>query len=503
MLTEMRVEVGTFMDGLSIQNWDVGMLSRLLLLIAGTLLLGYWNGRLSNRYAAEIQANLYRSLIHHASMQSELRDGKDGKIVTLMTKDVDAVNRCILRTLQRLIPDVALFLVVVYTLGQRVHWLLALGIVVLCTIQIIVTWVVNTRLNGKRHDFQNELDVSNQAAFFGIDNLEAVKAYSCEELMSRTYRNRFENYNKLNVAINRVTWALSAGSLFFTFAIMFLITIVCGELAAAGRISIGTFFVALTLIDSVISPVMRFHNSIQIVLGTKPNVERIDNFLSTSEQSLSENFEEMENKIEFQEVCFSYVSGKQVLDHVSFSLVPGKCNYMLGKNGCGKSTIVKLLLGVQRAQAGRILVMGHTVDAVSPVSLCRSIAVLTQDTVMLPTTIWDNLTLHDPQISKERVYSMCKAIGIHDEINAMPDQYATLLQDRGEPLSVGQRKRIAIARTLLRDASSYIFDEPSAGLDHDHVLLLKDMFHTLAQERIVLIITHDAALREDDGDLWR
>lgn len=510
-LTAMKVAVGNLIDLLPAWKHETGMLFQLFALIAGTSLLGYLHGRLSNSYVAVIQTRIYRRLIQHISLQADLSGEDGGQITTLITNDVNAINKCILRILQRLLPDVTLFLAAVYTLGQSTDWLLALAIITLCAIQIMVTWVVNNRLNGKRHDFQKELETSNQTAFYGIDNLEAVKAYGCENTMYRNYCKSFEKYNRLNTTINRVTSTLSAGSLIFTFAVMFFITIVCGEMAAVGRISIGTFFAALTMIDSILSPVMRFDNSVKIVFSAKTNTERINRFLSTPEQSLarSKDFDTVvnpiprSNKIEFQQVSFSYQPDKTVLDEISFTCVSGKCNYILGKNGSGKSTIVKLLLGAQRPQDGKIMVMGQSVDEISPLALSQNIAVLTQDIVVLPTTIWDNLTLHDSRISKEQVYAVCKAVGIHSEIEALPEKYETRLQDNGEPLSIGQRKRIAIARTLLRDVPVYIFDEPSAGLDPDHVRLLKKALGELSHDRIVMIITHDAALMEDDGHVIR
>lgn len=512
-LTAMKAAVGDVIDFLSVGESAFEVLFQLLALAVGTFLFGYLSWKFGNCYAAQIQTCLYRRLIQHTSLQSGPSGEDGGQITTLITNDVNAINKCILRILQRLVSDGTLFFAAVYTLGRSTDWLLALAIIILCAVQIMVTWVVNNRLNDRRHDFQKALEASNQTAFYGIDNLEAVKAYGCEDTMYRNYCKSFEKYNRLNTDINRVTSVLSAGSLIFTFAVMFFITIVCGEMAAAGRISIGTFFAALTMIDSILSPVMRFDNSAKIVFGARANMERINRFLSVPEQALPEakDFDSgtvadaisADCGIEFQQVCFSYHSDKTVLDHVSFSCVPGKCNYILGKNGSGKSTIVKLLLGAQRSQTGKIMVLGQEVDGISPLALSQNIAVLTQDVVVLPTTIWDNLTLYDSQISKEQVYAVCKAVGIHSEIGALSEKYETGLQDNGEPLSIGQRKRIAIARTLLRDVPVYIFDEPSAGLDPDHVQLLKKVLRELARNRIVILITHDAALIEEDGHVIR
>lgn len=498
-LIAVKVTVGKYIDSLSGCDQDNQVVLKMSFLAASTLLFGYLHWMLSNSLVAKLQTIIYCNLIQHISIQAELCWQDEGKITTLMAQDVNSITKCTLRFLQRMVPDTVLFFTAVYTLGKNVRWIVALAIIMLCTIQVFLSWNINDRIKSKRHDFQNELEEINQLAFLGIDNLEAVKAYCCEDAMFQNYCKGFQKYNWLNLIINRVTSTLSAGSLAFTFSVMLFITIVCGKMAAQGSITMGTFFVALTMMDSIISPVMRFDNSIKVMLGAKTNVERIDSFLSTPEQSIPKQLCVTEYKIEFQRVCFSYEAGKKLLQDVSFSCIPGTCNFILGKNGCGKSTITKLLLGMHRPQHGKIIVLGNSVDTFSTLALSQSVAVLAQDNVILPTTIWENITLGALRISKAQVYMLCEKIGIHSEIEALPQKYATKLQDNGEPLSVGQRKRISIVRTLLRDVPVYVFDEPSAGLDSHHVLMLKKVLRELSKHRVVIIITHDTTLMENDG----
>ena len=130
-------------------------------------------------------------------------------------------------------------------------------------------------------------------------------------------------------------------------------------------------------------------------------------------------------------------------------------------------------------------------------------AACTQDTVLLPATILENLRFGAPEATEGQIQSVCEALGIHKEIEALPEKYDTLLHDLGEPLSLGQRKRIALARTLLKDAYIYIFDEPSAGLDVQNTLRVKRVFETLAKDHIVIIITHDAVLLDECGNKIR
>lgn len=188
---------------------------------------------------------------------------------------------------------------------------------------------------------------------------------------------------------------------------------------------------------------------------------------------------------------------------MNFQCSPGRVNYIVGKNGCGKSTTVKLLLGEERPSGGRIFLCGKDISDLLQQELVKNIAACTQDTVLLPATILENLRFGAPEATEDQIQSVCEALGIHKEIEALPEKYDTLLRDLGEPLSLGQRKRIALARTLLKDGYIYIFDEPSAGLDMQNTLRLKKVFETLSKDRIVMVITHDAVLLDECGNKIR
>ena len=169
------------------------------------------------------------------------------------------------------------------------------------------------------------------------------------------------------------------------------------------------------------------------------------------------------------------------------------------------STKAKVLIGewIDRPSGGRIFLCGKDISHLSQQELVKNIAACTQDTVLLPATILENLRFGAPEATEDQIRSVCEVLGIHKEIDALPEKYNTLLRDLGEPLSLGQRKRIALARTLLKNAYIYIFDEPSAGLDVQNTLRLKKVFETLSKDRIVMVITHDAVLLDECGNKIR
>lgn len=496
--TKAKVLIGAFIDQLpGITSYRE--LMSILLLAGISLVMGYGMWKSSNSYIAKVQSTLYQRIICSVGVQPK-KKGKDvGKITTLMTQDVNAVLGCIRRILQKIVPDTTAFFAAVAILWVKTHWFIAVTAVLLCLVQAAFTYGVNTKINTTRHFLQQILEESNQKAFHGIENMEAIKAYRLEDVSVEAYSGALGKYNRIYQKIDRKTALFSAISMLLSFLVMLWITVACGKLVAVGQITIGTFFVAMTLLENLIDPIMCLDRSVKILVSTKVNVHRLLDDLATSAEEKKERFPAPCGSIAFDNVSFGYKGSEEVLHNVSFQCTPGRVNYIVGKNGCGKSTVVKLLLGEEKPSGGRIFVCGAAIGNLSPKELTQNMAVCTQDTVILPTTILNNLRFGSDSVTEDEVRSVCEAVGIHSEIDALPEKYNTLLQDLGEPLSLGQRKRIALARTLLKNGYIYIFDEPSVGLDLQNTLRIKRVFETLSQDHIVIVITHDAVLLDESG----
>ncbi len=500
--TKAKVLIGEWIDRLS-GGTSYKELFYILLLAGLSAVMGYGMWKSSNGYAAKVQTTLYQQIICKTRDQPKEHGGDVGKITALMTQDVNAVIGCTRRVLQKIIPDATVFLAAVLVLWTKTHWSIAVTAVLLCLLQAGITYGVNTKINTTRHFLQQLLEESNQKAFHGIENIEAVKAYGIEDFSVDAYGSALGHYNRVFQKTDRQTSLFSAISMLLSFLVLLWITVACGKMAAVGQITMGTFFVAMTLLENLISPIMCLDRSIKILVSTKVHVRRIADYLAAPGVQNKGCFSAPWGSIVFQNVSFAYSGSENVLRNVSFQCCPGRVNYIVGKNGCGKSTTVKLLLGEERPSGGRIFLCGEDISHLSQQELAKNIAACTQDTVLLPATILENLRFGAPEATEGQIQSVCEALGIHKEIEALPEKYNTLLRDLGEPLSLGQRKRIALARTLLKNAYIYIFDEPSAGLDMQNTLRLKKTFDTLSKDRIVIVITHDAVLLDECGNKIR
>ncbi|MFB8245613.1 ABC transporter ATP-binding protein/permease [Streptomyces sp. NPDC055952] len=205
-------------------------------------------------------------------------------------------------------------------------------------------------------------------------------------------------------------------------------------------------------------------------------------------------------ELRFHDVRFTYDGAAgPALDGVSFTARAGRTTAIVGPSGAGKTTLLALLLRHHDPQDGRITLDGLPTTAHSLDSLRRGIAVVSQETCLFHATVADNLRLARPGATDDDLVRAARVAGIHDEITALPDGYATLLGERGATLSGGQRQRLALARALLADAPVLVLDEATSSVDERHEADIVRELATAARGRTVLVVAHRlAAVRYAD-----
>jgi ABC-type transport system involved in Fe-S cluster assembly fused permease/ATPase subunit len=199
-------------------------------------------------------------------------------------------------------------------------------------------------------------------------------------------------------------------------------------------------------------------------------------------------------EVEFRDVKFAYQGKagktKPAIDGISFKVAPGTKTAIVGESGSGKSTCLKLLFRFYDVDDGAISVDGHDLRDLTLDSLRRSIGVVPQDTVLFNATIMYNLLYASPTATQADVYEACKAANIHDRIMDFPEQYETMVGERGLKLSGGERQRVAIARAILKDARILLLDEATASLDSHTERLIQDALERVTFGRTTVTIAH-------------
>jgi ATP-binding cassette subfamily B protein len=194
--------------------------------------------------------------------------------------------------------------------------------------------------------------------------------------------------------------------------------------------------------------------------------------------------------VRFEDVSFAYEAARPILKHVSFEIPAGKTVAVVGPSGSGKSTLARLLYRFYDVQHGRITIGGEDIREVTQSSVRRAIGIVPQDTVLFNDTVEYNIAYGRPGASREEVEAAARAARIHDFIAATPKGYETTVGERGLKLSGGEKQRVAIARTLLKNPPIVIFDEATSALDSANERAIQSELKSAAQDKTTLVIAH-------------
>lgn len=200
--------------------------------------------------------------------------------------------------------------------------------------------------------------------------------------------------------------------------------------------------------------------------------------------------------VEFEHVSFSYESGRTALQDFTLCIRRGETIALVGKSGAGKSTVIKLLQGFYLPSAGRIKLFGKDLDTFSLEDIRELCAYVSQDAVLFNGTIGENIGLGKPGSDAAAIEDAARKANIHEFISSLPEQYNTLVAERGSNLSGGQKQRISIARALLKNAPVLILDEATSALDAESEREVTDAVEALMKDRTCIIITHKISLAE-------
>lgn len=490
----LRWYSGVTIDRLSSNNPDQ-MLVELVLLLVGFFIVckfiwPYFHTTLIAKVSRSFYSELERKVLTTKEVHQEDFIGASGS--TIFTSDVNGITGYMSRMLGNLMPDI---FTLIFSLVMIFCLNVIIGVIALVTAILSAFFLsfMSKPITKGNTQYQQNLDKLNNQISSTLYNVEFVKSNDLAEELERDNVAILCSLQKTKEQIALQEALLSAPSMLMTFLTIFSVSFVGAYLVEGGQLSLGSLFTIITLIDYVVSPIMSFTNSLAHIRRASANMERINQFMELEEEcEQAQNYGRVihdREEIFLNQLCFHYPNGKQVFQNFCASWSKGKLNIIVGENGMGKSTLVKILGEVCPVDAGEIQVpfskMPYTKEYIR-----EAIAIDTQESLLFADTIYHNICAGG-EIPLEEVKQVCASVGIHEEIEALPDGYDTLLKSGGNPLSGGQKRRLCLARTLLRDVAIYIFDEPTTGIDRETVKGIIDTLVALSKDKTVIIITHD------------
>ncbi|MFC3742007.1 ABC transporter ATP-binding protein [Paractinoplanes deccanensis] len=289
-------------------------------------------------------------------------------------------------------------------------------------------------------------------------------------------------------------WRMASMSIVFA-AIPAVIYLAAGLPFTAGSMSIGTLVAFTALQSSIFRPLMGLLNVQVTVTSSLALFARIFEYLDlpveVKEPAAPVRLTAARGHLRFEDVTFSYAgSGTAAVAGVSLDVPAGSSLALVGETGSGKSTIAALIARLYDPTAGRITIDGIDLRDLSFADLAATVGVVSQETYLLHTTVRDNLRYAKPDATDAEIEAAARAAQIHDVIAALPDGYDTMVGSRGHRFSGGEKQRIAIARTLLRDPRILVLDEATSALDNETERAVQKAFDELARGRTTVTIAH-------------
>ncbi|MCR5665494.1 MAG: ABC transporter ATP-binding protein/permease, partial [Eubacterium sp.] len=345
-----------------------------------------------------------------------------------------------------------------------------------------------------------------------------VKQLSSEDSFSKEAEKRVVNANDKRLALQKHSWRLKLlrwevselGT--FAFIILMAMAIGWGYLPAATVLILYNYYSnldgrAVSLAGEFLEFVKDFSLSVERVcaLMTSPEFPK--------EQFGTRNLSSPKGEITFEHVTFGYkgsnptVSYKTVLKDMSFTIKPGEMVALVGKSGCGKSTVLNLLCRLYDPDSGRILFDGEEVQTLTKEALRDNMTMVSQSPYIFNMTVRENLKIAKKEITDEEMKRVCALACIDEDIEAMPEKYDSVIGEGGVNLSGGQRQRLAIARGLLKDYKVILFDEATSALDNITQAKIQKAIESIGENRTIILIAHrlstvihaDRIMYMDDG----
>jgi ATP-binding cassette subfamily B multidrug efflux pump len=411
-----------------------------------------------------------------------------GTLTTRTINDIESINEIFA---DGLIPIIADLLSIILTLATMfwIDWRLTLISIIPFPILIIATYYFKETVNKSFIRVRNA--VSNLNAFVQehITGMQVVQAFAAED---REF-NKFHRINKEHRNAN--VKAIFAYSVFFpvvevvlALSMGILVWYIAGNLLDAGLLV--SFILYLNQIFRPLRVIADKFNVIQMGMVSS---ERVFKVLDNEDVIKSEGTyapARINGKVEFDNVWFAYTAEKFVLKDISFTVNPGETIALVGHTGSGKTSIISLLNRLYHIQKGEIRIDDVKVEDYKLDTLRSRIGVVLQDVFLFSGSVMDNITLRNPDITKEQVVEAAKMIGVHEFIMRLPGNYDYNVMERGSTLSLGQRQLLSFIRALLYDPSILILDEATSSIDTESEALIQHAIDKLVSGRTSIVIAH-------------
>ncbi|MEP1230960.1 MAG: ABC transporter ATP-binding protein/permease [Litorimonas sp.] len=384
-------------------------------------------------------------------------------------------------------------------IAAAVFWIAFNGWFSLVAATIVLSYIAFTILTTEwRLKFRREMNKRDtEAAGKAVDSLlnyETVKYFSAESFEISRYDGAMAGYQKAAIRSRTSLASVNIGQSFLMNLGLVLMISLSGYYIVEGQMSVGDMTAVMLVMTQLYRPLNILGFAYREIKQALTDMEKMFTLMDKKPEVLDDDsakdIGQIQGHIKFENVEFHYDADRPILKEVSFEIKAGQTVAVVGPTGAGKSTLSRILFRFYNLAGGRVLIDEQDISATTQDSLRRALGIVPQDTVLFNDTIGYNIAYAKPEATQAEVETAAQHAQIHAFIMALPKGYDTVVGERGLKLSGGEKQRVAIARTLLKDPAILILDEATSALDSATEREIQTALDDISKSRTTLVIAH-------------
>lgn len=484
----------------AIGNYDYNSLAVMSLVIFGVIVLEsifrylfiYLSRDLGQKIVRDLRVHVFKHIIN--LKLSYFDKTPIGTSTTRTVNDIETINDIFTQGFTQIISDVA---TIVFILGFMFYTSPLLALVSIATLpfMLLITYIFKEKVKATFQTIRTKVAELNAFLQEHITGMKIVQIFGVEKQEYEKYEKINQDHTDANVA---TIWYYSlffpAVEILLSIAIGFMVWMGAGFiLQGVHGITEGLIISFILWINMLFRPIRFLAERFNTVQMGMVAAERVFNLIDQSnaiENQGTISNGEIEGRIEFKDVSFSYTADREVLSNINFTIEPGETLAIVGSTGSGKSTIINILSRLYDINKGEILLDNRNIEDYELGFLRKQICTVLQDVFLFSGTIEDNIRLLDKSISSEKIAATAKQIGADEFINNLPKGFKHEVMERGATLSLGQRQLISFIRALVLDPAILVLDEATSSVDTETENIVQNAIDKMIKNRTSIIIAH-------------
>jgi len=416
-----------------------------------------------------------------------------GRLVTRAVNDIETIASIFSQGLFMIIADL-LKMAVVAVIMLIINWELSLIVFSILPIILYATRLFQKSMKSAFEEVRSQVANLNSFVQERITGMQIIQLFHREKIEYDHFVSINENHKKAwlkTVWYNSIFFPVAEISSSITLGL--LVWYGGLNIAVGDSISMGTIFLFIQMSQMLFRPLRHIADKFNTLQMGMVATDRIFKIINTESQIIDNgelNPQKIEGKISIKDLRFSYIPGEEVLHSIDLEIQPGEKIAIVGATGAGKSTLINLISRFYEFETGKIRLDNRSIKDFKLKSLRRHVGIVLQDVFLFADSIFNNITLYNPDVTRVMVYKAAKQIGVHEFIESLPGGYDYNVKERGVMLSSGQRQLIAFLRVYIANPSVLILDEATSSIDTHSEDLIKNAIYKITSNKTSVMIAH-------------